>query len=64
MQAIKSVVTIMQYYNSSKKIASYGFGAKVVVDHDISQCFALTGDIFSPQVKGINGLIEAYKNTL
>ena len=30
LQAIKSAVTIMQYYNSTKLIAAYGFGAKVV----------------------------------
>ena len=29
MQSIKSVVTILQYYNQSKRIAAYSFGAKV-----------------------------------
>ena len=27
LQAMKSVVTVLQYYNSRKRIASYGFGA-------------------------------------
>ncbi len=48
LQAIKSVATILQYYNSTKRIATYGFGAKVVADHDTSDCFALTGNIFNP----------------
>ena len=61
VQAIKSAVTIMQYYNTTKRIASYGFGARVLPKHEPSQCFSLTGDIFSPEVNGINGLIEAYR---
>lgn len=48
LQAIKSVVTIMQYYNSTKRIESYGFGAEVVQNHEPSSCFAMTGDIFNP----------------
>ena len=54
----------MQYYNSTKRIASYGFGAKVVADHETSHCFALNGDIFSPEVNGVSGLIEEYQRTL
>ena len=50
----------MQYYNASKRITAYGFGANVVKNHETSHCFSLTGDIFSPQVNGIKGLIEAY----
>ena len=51
----------MQYYNSTKRIASYGFGAKVNYFHETSNCFALTGDIFQPEVNGVQELIEAYK---
>ena len=54
----------MQYYNSTKKIAAYGFGAKVIAAHEPSNCFALTGDIFSPEVNGIDGLVEAYRKSL
>ena len=61
LQAIKYLVTILQYYNSSKRIASYGFGAHVVPGHRVSDCFSLTGDIFSPQVNGIGPLVNAYK---
>ena len=61
---MKSAVTIMQYYNSTKLIAAYGFGAKVVPNHEASHCFAMTGDIFCPEVTGINGLIETYHRNL
>lgn len=64
IKAIKSAVTIMQYYNASKRIVAYGFGANVVHNHENSNCFSLTGDIFSPQVNGIRGLLEAYQSTL
>lgn len=64
LQVIKSAVTIMQYYNSTKKIAAYGFGAKVVPAHETCNSFALTGDIFNPEVDGITGLIQAYQKSL
>lgn len=54
----------MQYYNSTKRIASYGFGAKVNYFHETSNCFALTGDIFQPEVNGVQELIEAYKQAV
>ena len=62
MQSIKSVVTILQYYNQSKRIAAYGFGAKVHPQHQASSCFALTGNMFEPEVQGVHGLLEAYQN--
>lgn len=54
----------MQYYNTTKRIAAFGFGAKVVPTHETSNCFALTGDIFRPEVSGIAGLLEAYQRSL
>ena len=64
LQAIKSVVTIMQYYNTTKMIAAYGYGAQVVQNHETSHCFALNGDIFNPSVPGIEGLMRAYERCL
>lgn len=29
-----------------------------------SHCFALNGDIFDPEVDGLDGVIESYKNAL
>lgn len=55
----------MQYYDSDKRIPVYGFGAKLPPYYDIvSHCFALNGNIFDPEVQGIDGVIEVYKNTL
>ena len=55
----------MQYYDSDKKIPVFGFGAKVPPNtHRASHCFALNGDIFDPECDGIEGVVEAYKNSL
>ena len=65
LQAIQSVGTILQYYDSDKKIPVFGFGAKVPpVEHRASHCFALNGDIFDPEVDGMDGVVDAYKNAL
>jgi len=34
------------------------------VDHRASHCFAVNGDIFSPEVDGLESVIEAYKNAI
>ena len=64
LRAIKSAVTIMQYYNTSERIIAYGCVGKVGQSHEASGCFALTGDISNPKDNGIDDLIEAYKKTL
>ena len=56
---------ILQYYDSDKKIPTFGFGAAVPpYTNEASHCFSLNGNIFDPEVEGLDGVIEAYKNTL
>jgi Copine len=65
LQAIQSVGSILQYYDSDKAIPVFGFGAKIPPDlHKTSFCFALNGDIFSPECDGIEGVKAAYKRAL
>ncbi|CAG9335143.1 unnamed protein product [Blepharisma stoltei] len=65
IQALSAVGEILQYYDSDKKIPVYGFGAKLPPLFDIiSHCFALNGNIFDPEVKGISEVLEAYKSAL
>lgn len=65
IQAIRSVGEILQYYDTDKMIPVYGFGAKLPPSTNVvSHCFALNGDIFNPEVRGIQGVLEAYKKTL
>ncbi len=75
LQAITSVGQILENYDSDKNFSLFGFGARVPFLMDkTSHCFALDGDIFHPEVKGIQGVVEgnhgfresivAYKNAL
>ena len=34
------------------------------VDHRATHCFAVNGDIFSPEVDGLDGVIDAYKHAI
>ncbi|CDW74967.1 copine viii [Stylonychia lemnae] len=63
IQAINSVGQILQYYDSDKQIPFYGFGGSIPPYKDrASHCFAVNGDIFNPEVDGIEGVIEAYQH--
>ena len=65
IQAIRGVGDILQYYDSDKEIPTYGFGAKVIKgSNSPSHCFALNGDIFKPECAGIDGVLEAYQNSI
>ena len=65
LNAIRSVGNILQYYDSDKQIPALGFGATVPPSTNrASHCFALNGNIFDPEVDGLDGVIEAYKNAL
>lgn len=62
MQAIQAVGSILQYYDSDKKIPVFGFGGKLPPSYSvISHCFALNGDIFDPEVNGIEEVLQLYK---
>lgn len=55
----------MQYYDSDKNIPVFGFGAQVPpVDHRATHCFAINGDIFNPEVDGLDGVINAYRHAI
>mmetsp|Transcript_60005 Transcript_60005/g.82427 ORF Transcript_60005/g.82427 Transcript_60005/m.82427 type:complete len:100 (+) Transcript_60005:1100-1399(+) len=65
LSAISSVGNILQYYDSDKQIPVFGFGATVPPSTNrASHCFALNGDIFDPEVNGLDGVIDVYKNAL
>lgn len=65
MQAIKATGDILQYYDSKKQIPVYGYGATVPpAVNRASHCFALNGDIFNPEVDGLDGIVAAYKSAL
>lgn len=62
IRAIKSVGSILAHYDDDNLIPAYGYGADI--NGKTSHCFALNGDIDKPEVKGIDGVMMAYKKTL
>ncbi|KAG8002913.1 Copine-9 [Nibea albiflora] len=62
--ALKAVGEIIQDYDSDKLFPAYGFGAKMPPDGKISHAFPLSGDNDSPNCVGIEGVLEAYFQSL
>uniref|UniRef100_A0A672I2R1 Copine family member IX n=1 Tax=Salarias fasciatus TaxID=181472 RepID=A0A672I2R1_SALFA len=62
--ALKAVGEIIQDYDSDKLFPAYGFGAKLPPDGKISHAFPLSGDADNPNCVGIEGVLEAYFQSL
>ncbi|XP_066554476.1 copine-9 [Amia ocellicauda] len=62
--ALKAVGEIIQDYDSDKLFPAYGFGAKLPPDGKISHAFPLNGDNENPNCIGIEGVLEAYFQSL
>lgn len=65
-QAMKIIGENLENYDSDRRMPLYGFGAIPKQDRrqNASHCFALNGDIGSPEVQGTSGMLECYKNAL
>ncbi|XP_004553977.1 copine-8 [Maylandia zebra] len=62
--ALKAVGEIIQDYDSDKMFPALGFGAKLPPDGRVSHEFALNGNPQNPYCAGIDGVMEAYYQTL
>ncbi|KAG5836109.1 copine-9-like isoform X2 [Anguilla anguilla] len=62
--ALKAVGEIIQDYDSDKLFPAYGFGAKLPPDGKISHVFPLNSDNENPNCVGIEGVLEAYFQSL
>uniref|UniRef100_A0A8C9SYA9 Copine family member 9 n=1 Tax=Scleropages formosus TaxID=113540 RepID=A0A8C9SYA9_SCLFO len=62
--ALKAVGEIIQDYDSDKLFPAYGFGAKLPPDGKISHAFPLNSDTENPNCVGIEGVLEAYFQSL
>uniref|UniRef100_A0A3B4WLV7 Copine family member 9 n=1 Tax=Seriola lalandi dorsalis TaxID=1841481 RepID=A0A3B4WLV7_SERLL len=62
--ALKAVGEIIQDYDSDKLFPAYGFGAKLPPDGKISHAFPLSADSENPNCVGIEGVLEAYFQSL
>lgn len=65
-QALQASASIVAYYDSDKKFPVYGFGAqyKGDVTGTVSHCFNLNFSSETPEVDGVQGIMETYKNAL
>ena len=65
LSAINSVGSILEFYDTDKMIPVFGYGARIPQLSGItSHCFSLNGNIFNPEVPGINGVTEIYRNNI
>nr|XP_020456973.1 copine-8 [Monopterus albus] len=62
--ALKAVGEIIQDYDSDKMFPALGFGAKLPPDGRVSHEFALNGSPQNPYCAGIDGVMEAYYQSL
>ncbi|XP_017340153.1 copine-8 isoform X1 [Ictalurus punctatus] len=62
--ALRAVGEIIQDYDSDKMFPALGFGAKLPPDGRVSHEFALNGNPENPYCSGIEGVIEAYYQSL
>jgi len=54
-------MTVMEAYDNDMQIPFLGFGAKLPPFYNVaSSCFAVNGNIFMPEAKGIDGIMETY----
>ena len=64
-KAIKKTLDILAYYDTDGYIPVFGFGAKLPPFYNtVSHCFALNGNIFDPDTRGAEGIIEAYQRCI
>uniref|UniRef100_H3BEI5 Copine C-terminal domain-containing protein n=1 Tax=Latimeria chalumnae TaxID=7897 RepID=H3BEI5_LATCH len=62
--ALKAVGEIIQDYDSDKMFPALGFGAKIPPDGRVSHEFPLNGNPENPYCNGIEGILEAYHQSL
>ncbi|XP_061488517.1 copine-5 isoform X1 [Rhineura floridana] len=62
--ALKAVGEIIQDYDSDKMFPALGFGAKIPPDGHVSHEFPLNGNSDNPHCSGIEGILEAYHQSL
>ena len=61
MQAIRMAMNVLDYYDTDGYVPFLGFGAKLPpFFNTVSQCFAVNGNIFYPELVGIDNLMRAY----
>ena len=62
--AISSCGNIVAYYDYDQLFPAFGFGGKFCGDNNVSHCFPLNMNPNNPDIQGIDGILQAYRNIL
>jgi len=62
--AIRSCGNIVAYYDYDQLFPAYGFGGKFCGNNVVSHCYPLNMNMENPDIQGIEGIIQAYRNIL
>ncbi|KAI1732724.1 copine domain-containing protein [Ditylenchus destructor] len=62
MSALGTIATPLMKFDKLSRISALGFGAKVPPTFEMSQLFALNGDVNNPHVKGVAEVLHYYRN--
>ncbi|PSC75848.1 copine-3 [Micractinium conductrix] len=62
--AISAVGMVLEHYDTDKRFPTYGFGAGLPPSFTASHCFALNGNPSDPEVEGMQGILQAYRQAL
>jgi len=62
--AIRSCGNIVAYYDYDQLFPAYGFGGKFCGDNKASHCYPLNMNFNNPEIQGIEGIIQCYRNIL
>ena len=62
--AIRYCGNIVAYYDYDQLFPVFGFGGKFCMDNNVSHCFPLSLNPNDPNIQGIEGILQAYRNIL
>mmetsp|Transcript_3867 Transcript_3867/g.9130 ORF Transcript_3867/g.9130 Transcript_3867/m.9130 type:complete len:723 (-) Transcript_3867:73-2241(-) len=60
-KAMVTIGNILTPYDSDNKYPLFGFGARIKRTNRVEHCFPLTMNEADPEVKGVQGILEAYR---
>ena len=60
-KALRKTIKYLDYYDTDGFMPFFGYGAKLPpFNTSVSHCFAVNGNIFNPDERGILSIMEAY----
>ena len=63
-RAIKACGSIVSFYDSDQLFPVFGYGGILPNDNGVNHCFNVNFNKTSPEVQGIDGILNAYRNAL